>query len=826
MVNLTIDNKQVTVSKDATIYEAAKAAGINIPILCHDKKLRPFGGCRMCLVEVEQMKGRLIPACTTPVTEGMIVTTMTDDIVKARKLVLELLLLNHPVDCPVCDKAGDCDLQNLTYDYEVDRNHFQDEKFHHQIDYENPLIERDMNRCVLCGKCARICDEIVSYGAYTFINRGIETKMGTEFDGPLSCEFCGSCVSVCPVGALLARPFKFKARWWSLNKVKTVCSYCGTGCNMTLGVKDNKVLTTVYDENQGFHNGQLCVRGRFGYQFTGSEKRLTTPLVRKNGELVAATWDEALSVVADKLKESGAAATAALVTPRLTNEELLLIKKLFKNVIGTDNIDHAAGYAHSALTEGAAESLGRAASPSTFADIQKSGMLLVVKTDTYETHPVVGFEINLAVKNKGVDLRIVSDKRGKLSRLPKAQTTVHLPGAETVLLNALAKVIVDDNLAAASIASIPGLDELKKSLEAYAPEKAAGLCGVDAATIKKLAADYAAAEKALIILPLGQGYPGHDKALAQAAINLALLTNKIGGEGNGVLIMGEKNNSQGAVDLGIYPTSGGKNAAAILEGAASGTIKTLFIAGENPVVSYPNRKRVEGALDKVEFLVVQDLFLTETAAYADVVLPACSFAEKEGTFTSAERKVQRVRKAIAPVGQSRSDFDILSALYQKLAGEKPFANVTEAFFEVAASVPGYQGLTLNGLGDAGVVWHFEAKPAFKAAAGQAPAAQAGKLALLTGSVLYHSGTLSLYGKGPMHVCPEGYVELSRTDATKQGVQEGDAVTIKSPTGEIRLKAKVGRRLPEGVVFVPYHFAEASANSLTDGAAVTWVTVSK
>jgi len=279
MVTLTIDDKQVTVPKDATIFDAAKAAGIRIPILCHDKKLHPFGGCRMCLVEVEQMKGRQIPACTTPVTEGMIVRTMTDEIVKARKMVLELLLLKHPIDCPVCDAAGDCDLQNLTYEYQVNKNRFQDEKFHHEIDYDNPLIERDMNRCIHCGKCARICDEIVSFGAYTFISRGIEAKMGTAFDGPLNCEFCGSCVSVCPVGALLSRPFKFKARWWAMDKVKTVCGYCGTGCNLTLGVKDGKVLTTVYDENQGFHNGQLCVRGRFGYQFTGSEKRLTTPLI-------------------------------------------------------------------------------------------------------------------------------------------------------------------------------------------------------------------------------------------------------------------------------------------------------------------------------------------------------------------------------------------------------------------------------------------------------------------------------------------------------------------------------------------------------------------
>ncbi|WP_306534403.1 molybdopterin-dependent oxidoreductase [Geobacter sp.] len=828
MVNLTIDGKQVTVPKDATIYDAAKSAGIKIPILCHDKKLHPFGGCRMCLVEVEQMKGRQIPACTTPVTEGMIVSTMTPEIVKARKLVLELLLLKHPIDCPVCDAAGDCDLQNLTYEYEVNANRFQDEKFQHKIDYENPLIERDMNRCVHCGKCARICDEIVSYGAYSFLNRGLEAKIGTEFDGPLNCEFCGSCVSVCPVGALISRPFKFKARWWSLNKVKTVCSYCGTGCQLTLGVKDNKVLTTIYDENQGFHNGQLCTRGRFGYQFVNSDKRLTTPLVKKNGRLEQATWDEALGLVRQRLSEAkiaGGATVAGLVTPRLTNEELYLFKKLFGQGLGSDNIDHSAGYAHEALTAGAAESLGYPASPASISDIQATDLLLVVKSDAYETHPVLGFEVNLGVKRKGVNLRIVSDKKGKLSRLPNAATYIHRPGSEVVLFNALAKVIVEEGLADSTATSLPGYAELVQSLSAYAPTAVAGQCGMSADDIAALAREYAKAEKALILLPIGIGYPGHGKVLAQSVINLALLTGKIGKEGCGVLIMGEKNNSQGAADLGIHPVAGGRDAAGILEGCVSGAIKTLYVVGENPVVSYPNRKKVESALDSVEFLVVQDLFLTETASKADVVLPACSFAEKNGTFTSVGKAVQKVRKAIAPIGMARSDFEIFSDLYSSLGGEVP-KGLDATFNEIAAEVPSYSGLTLEKLGENGSVYPVTNKPRFMPVVGSAQESTAGAMALVTGSALNHCGTLSLYGEGPMYVCPEGYIELNNGDATKLGVEEGQSVTVRSSVGEVKLKAKVSMRLPAGVVFSPYHFSDMSINGITDGASVTWVTISK
>jgi NADH-quinone oxidoreductase chain G len=820
MLNLTIDDKQVTAPKDATIYDAAKLNGINIPILCHDKKLKPFGACRMCLVEVEQMKGRQIPACTTPATEGMIIRTATPDIIKARKMVLELLLLNHPIDCPICDKAGDCDLQNLTYEYKVDGNRFTDEKFHHEIDYNNPLIERDMNRCVLCGKCARICDEIVSFGALTFIDRGIETKIGCEFDGALNCEFCGSCVSVCPVGSLLARPFKFKARFWSLTKKKSVCGYCGTGCNLTLGVKDNKVLTTVYDENQGFHNGQLCVRGRFGYQFINSDKRITKPMVRKNGRLEESSWDEAFEVVANRLKGAGNSA-AALATPRLTNEELVLFKKLMA-AVGSSNVDHASGYAHAALTEGFAKSFGSAAAPSSILDIQKSDLLLVIKSDAYETHPVVGFEINMAVKNKGVALKILSDKKGKLSKLPDSRTLLHVPGYEVAILNALSKVIIDNNLVAAAAKTYPGYAELEKSLVAFTPEAIADQCGLSAVDIKLLASTYARAEKALIILPVGQAYPGHNVAVAQAVANLALLAGKLGKEGSGVLCLSEKNNSQGAVDMGFYATNGSLDAAKILDGCIAGSIKSLFIAGENPLASYPDHAKTKSALEKVEFMVVSELFMTETAAMADVILPACSYAEKEGTFTAADRRVQYIKPAIKKVGQSKSDFEIFSTLITKLGGTAP-ASPTALFSEICESTDGYAGMSYNSLGEEGVFAPVVVKPTFIAPNAETPRAETGKLALLTGSALYHNGTLSLYGEGPMHVCPEGYVELSRPDAAAYNVVENDLLNVTSRDGSIKLKARISPRLSQGIAFAPYHFG---INQIWNGSSVTWVTLSK
>ena len=349
MVNLTIDGKQVTVSKTATIYEAAKEVGVHIPVLCYAKKLMPYGACRICLVEVEQMKGRLTPSCTTPATEGMVVNTMSDEIRKVRKTVLEFLLVNHVVECPVCDKGGECDLQDLTYEYEVVTNRFEGEKFDLPTDEINPLIERNMNRCVLCGKCARVCDEIVGYGSYSFINRGFETKIATAFDRGLNCEFCCQCVSMCPVGAILPRPFKFKARPWQLKEVDSVCGYCGNGCTVTFGTKDNEVQTIRFNDKTGVNDGNLCIRGRFGASYVNSSKRLTRPLIRKNDQLVETTWENALQVAVAGLKDAGTK-LGIISGARLTNEEFSLVKTLAKT-LGTENLDHSGGECYKGVTE-------------------------------------------------------------------------------------------------------------------------------------------------------------------------------------------------------------------------------------------------------------------------------------------------------------------------------------------------------------------------------------------------------------------------------------------------------------------------------------------
>lgn len=827
MVTLTIDGQEVTVKKTATIYEAAQETGVDIPVLCYAKKLLPYGACRVCLVEVEQMKGRLIPACTTPVTEGMAVTTNSDEIHKVRKTVLEFLLVNHVLECPVCDKAGECDLQDLTYDFEINRNRFEGVPFDLPTDEVNPLIERNMNRCVLCGKCARVCDEIVAYGSYSFINRGFETKIATAFDRGLDCEFCGQCVSMCPVGAILPRPFKFKARPWQLKEVDSVCGYCGNGCTVTFGVKDNKVETIRFNDKTGVNDGNLCIRGRFGYSFINSDKRLTRPLVRKDGQLVETSWDEALQAAAEGLKQAGADKGVGVISgARLTNEEYFLLNKLADKDLGTANLDHSGGECYKGVTEGLRETLGVQASTATFPQVENCDTILAIRSDFYETHPVFGMVVNQAVKRNNAKLFVLSDKKGKFTKLPGAGTLQCAPGTEVSVLNGMCQALIDENLAVTE--GVEGLEEFKKALQDYTPEKVAEATGVTADALRQAARQLSESKNSAILLAYGLPYVASSRELGAAAANLAILTGNAGREGSGLYLCGEKANSQGAIDLGITPSGNGQGAQQMLEAAGNSDLSGLYIVGEDPLSSYPDRGKVEEALAKASFVVVQDLFLSPTAREADVVLPAVSFAEKTGTFTNAERRIQRVRPGISSPGEARSDFDIFQKLSAALGGSLTYTGPEAVFAEIGQTLPEYDGLEFEAIGPQGIVWGGETLPVAKKQLVAVKGAEklSAPMQLVTGSALYHSGTISTRAKGPLAVVDEAYVELNRADAATLEIEDGDKVTVKSGDVSLTLPAKVGIRLPEGLLFVPYHFSESGLNRLYKGEAAIGVEISK
>ena len=876
MVTLTIDGIQVTVPRGTMILEAATRAGIRIPTLCNNKRLQPFGACRLCVV---QQKGRsgLIPSCFNPVRDGMEILTNTPEILSARRIQLQLILISHPLDCPVCDAGGACALQDLVYEYGIVENPYQGSKNNEPIDHVSPFIERNTNRCILCGMCVRIDDEVVGANELSFMNRGDKVKIGTDFDRPMDCEFCGQCISVCPVGALNDRLFLHKARPWDLKETQTVCGYCSIGCSIVIGTRDNRIVRVRADEDLGSNEGNLCVKGRFGWEYIQSPERLTTPLIRKDGVLVPSSWEDALKLTARRFNDirNSGGQLAGLASSRLTNEEAYLFQKLLRGVLQTNNVDHAGGYTyagHLALRE----SLGYAAATNSFREIRDAEVIVTLGPDVSESHPVVKYEIVQAVKRHKAKLIMVD---GCASRLKKF-ASLHLrvkPGSELALVNGMIRTILDEGLSNEAFirSSVEGFEALKESLSGYSPESIEAISGVDADSIRSAARLFAGANKAVILIPSGSASNSRIAVLTKAAANLALITGQIGKPGAGIMLLPEKNNAQGSVDMGLSPSllpgcaevrdraarnrlaglwgmpvpaEPGMGAATMLLAAEVGNLQGLYLVGENPLASFPDPEGTRRALSSVDFLVVQDCFLSETVAMAHVVLPAAVFAEKEGTFTSAERRVQRVHPIVLPPGAAKTDLWIFQALATAMGhslvpsgwlpagglsggadgfGDSPCAVPSDVMEEIRAAVPFYAGIDYRRLDtmpkSAGLQWPCmdaahpgtprlyetdfpEGKARLLAAEWKTePVSEIYPWVLVAGPVVFHSGTMSLRSPGLKQLHGDSWVEIHADDAARLGCREGQQLVLESPFGKVISRAVISDRVSPGLVFMPHHF---------------------
>ncbi len=869
MVTLTIDGIQVSVPPGTMILEAAAKAGIKIPTLCNNKRLLPFGACRVCVVQQKGRRG-MIPACFSPVRGGMEILTNTPEVIKARQIQLQLILISHPLDCPVCDAGGQCQLQNLVYEYGVAENTLRGEKANLPTDHVSPFIERNLNRCILCGMCVRIDDEVVGANELSFIGRGWKTKIGTDFDRPMNCEFCGNCVSVCPVGALNDRIFLHKARVWDLKETHTTCAYCGVGCSLTIGTRDNRILRIRADEDRGLNTGNLCVKGRYGWEYVHNPERLTSPLIKKEGKFVKASWEEALALVAQRFQEireeQGGEALAGLCSPRLTNEELYTFQKFMRGVVGTNHVDHAGGYSYAAQLA-LQDSLGYAASTNSVNEIRQADVIVVLRCDLSETHPVIKSEVVLAVKRRKAKIVVINSRNIYLNKF-SALNLCCKPGSEVAVVNGLMQAILREGWTQKEFSDsrTEGIEVLKQSLEKYTSEKVEALTGVPAQTILEAARLYAKAGKGVILISAGQALGKQDAALAWAASNLALLTGQIGKPSAGVFILGEKNNTQGALDMGVTPgllpgyAAGedpaerarfekswkmtlppwpGKGALDILQAAEEGKIKGLYIVGENPVIGYPDSERTKKALASLDFLVVQDFFLTETAAAARVILPAVTFAEKEGTFTNVDRRVQRVRPALAPLGGAKPDLWIFQELAKAMGGSLGKLSAKGVMDEIRSLVPLYGGMDYGRLDDpansahrAGLQWPCPAaehpgtpilyEKDFPRGKGKLIPVEYEESAeepdypwvLITGPSLFHSGSLSTMSPDLSRLRGESYVEISPLDAQKLGLADQQDVTLKSKYGKVAVKAVQSSKVAPGVLFIPYHFRKGRGQQLT------------
>lgn len=873
-VTLSIDNQEVTVPKGTTILEAAKGLGVEIPTLCHLKELAPDGSCRMCVVEVEGgRRGGLTTACTAHCQEDMVVATHSEKVADSRRFILDLLLSNHKLECFSCGKNGDCQLQQYALDYGIDATSFTEGKRMpcHQEDTSNPFFSYDPEKCIMCRRCARVCQLRQGRDVLSIANRGFETKMmpsyGQAFDQSI-CESCGNCVSSCPTGALTAKDMK-EYRKWETQKIPTTCPHCGTGCQMNLLVKNNR-LVGVEPLDGPANKNLLCVKGKFAsYKFVGSGDRLTEPLIKRNGIFEPASWEEALTLVSSKFNEikaeNGPDALAGFSCSRATNEDNYVFQKMVRAAFGTNNVDNCARVCHSASVHGLAQTLGSGAMTNPIADITEDvDMILLVGSNPEEAHPVIGAQIRQAIQ-RGTQVVVVDPRKINLVK----DSALHLQvqaGTNVAFANGMMHVILKEGLADRHFIEerTEGFSDLEKMVADYTPEKVAEICHIHPEDLIQAARMYAKAEKAPIIYCLGVTEHSTGTEGVMSMSNLAMLVGKVGKPGCGVNPLRGQNNVQGACDMGCMPydfpgyqkvnnpevidkfekawhvplnRNTGLTSTKVLPAATAGNVKGLYIFGEDPIVTDPDTGHVRQALESLDFLVVQELFMTETAAYADVVLPGISYAEKDGTFTNTERRVQRVRKAVEPRGQAREDYEIFCEVMTRMGYPCAYESAKEIMKEISAVTPSFGGINYERLEKESLQWPCRSltdpgtpimhvgsfargKGLFKAI----PYKQAQELPdeeypylMSTGRMLYHYNTRAMTGRteGVNQIANHSYIEINAVDAQALGIQEGDKVEVHSRRGKIETYAAVGNRVFPQEVFMTFHFPDGNVNEITN-----------
>lgn len=855
MVKLTIDGKPVEVPEGTTILEAARKAGIYIPTLCYLEKIEPIGSCRICVVEVEGLRNP-VTSCNTPVRDGIVVTTQSERLTALRKEALQFLLIDHPLDCPVCDKAGECRLQDLVFELDVVNQPFSVEPVEQKIDYSSPLIERYSSRCIRCMRCVNVCWEVQGFGAYRLSGSGYETLIDTLNGEPLNCDFCGQCIQACPVGALINKLFKYRARAWELTKIPSVCPYCGRGCQLELHVKEGRLYRVLSSDEDTINNGNLCSRGFFGYGFVHSEARLKGPKIRANGELKDASWKEALDFAANKLKEviqaKGPGAVAGIGSARATNEDNYVFQKFMRLAVGTNNIFCASIEGHDLVMGLMEKALGRCGSTAEISELKDKNVILVVGSDLAVEMPTASLPVIHAARDHGARLVVINPVRTKLDDF-STRSLRCAPGTEAAVLLAMMKIMAERKLHdEKAMKRIEGYGDLAKRLSELPLAELLDRAGVVKEDIESAVAELVSdGEKAVVLGKFAIQGPEAEKAIA-AAIDMALL---LGAEQD-LLATVTRCNAQGALEMGVAPAKlpgfvdigtaaagfgkkwgkeipdhGGLEPDAILEGIEAGRISALYVMGADPASAFARSSAWREALSKLDLLIVQDPFLTATAERAHVVFPACTFAEKEGTFINAEHRLQKLSKALPKYGMSRPDWAIVAQMSGRLGHEMAYAKAEEIFRELAELVPWCSGLDYNAIGTRGIKVGFgdEKKRAFlpvEEAVGMGEAPEGRPFVLIAGSALHHNGTLSTRAEGPLTIIPEGYAEINPDDASERSINNGDAVVLRNDLGEAVVKAKLTSRVPRGVLFAPPHFAESGVAGLLDRGIMTFADIEK
>ena len=878
-VTLEIDGCSITVPAGTSVMRAAIEAGVNVPKLCATDSLEPFGSCRLCLVEIEGKRG--YPAsCTTPVEAGMRVRTQSDRLQALRRNVMELYISDHPLDCLTCPANGDCELQDMAgvvglrevrYGFDG-ANHLKDAK-----DESNPYFTYDPSKCIVCNRCVRACEETQGTFALTIAARGFESRVAASQNQPFmesECVSCGACVAACPTATLVEKTVTFSGQ--PEHSVVTTCAYCGVGCSFKAEMKGTEVVRMTPHKNGQANEGHACVKGRFAWGYATHKDRITKPMIRAKitDPWREVSWEEAIAYAASEFRriqaKHGRDSIGGITSSRCTNEETYLVQKLVRAAFGNNNVDTCARVCHSPTGYGLKTTIGESAGTQTFASVAHADVIMVIGANPTDGHPVFGSRLKRRLR-EGAKLIVADPRRIDLVDGPHVKADFHLPlrpGTNVALVNALAHTIVTEGLLneafIAERCELLAFEQWRAFVAKpeTSPEATAEVTGVPATLVREAARLYATGGNAAIYYGLGVTEHAQGSTMVMGIANLAMATGNIGREGVGVNPLRGQNNVQGSCDMGSFPhelpgyrhiggdevrhefeaawgvqlqAEPGLRIPNMFDAALDGSFKGLYCQGEDIVQSDPDTQHVAAALTSMECIVVQDIFLNETAKYAHVFLPGSSFLEKDGTFTNAERRISRVRRVMPPLA-GYADWEVTLMLSRALGYEMDYATPSEIMDEIARLTPTFHGVSyalIDRLGS--VQWPCneqapEGTPTMHVdkfvrgkgkfvitqfVASREKVTRRYPLLLTTGRILsqYNVGAQTRRTENSRWH-EEDRLELHPHDAQERGIKTGDWVGIESRSGQTVLRALVSERMQPGVVYTTFHFPESGANVIT------------
>ena len=859
-INLTINGKAINCPPGTSILDAAKELRINIPTLCNHSHLKPSGACRLCIVEDEK-SGRILASCVTPVSHDMSIHTESPIINRYRADIIRLILSNHPESCVLCNKGNRCELRQVASDLGVGDVKLYPMPHYTGLEESNPFILRDLSKCILCGRCIRADHELVLVGAIDYNLRGLRSKPAALHGAPLEqseCTFCGTCVSMCPTGALMTKNTRYVGS--PQKESSTICGFCGVGCSLVMGSVDGQVVEVNPSHEEGAVNmSTLCVRGHFANDYLNSRARLTIPLIRRDNELVPASWNDALELVADRLmkikKENGPQSLAFMGSSKCTNEENYLFQKIARRFFETNNIDSGGYTSGRPVFNNLNKRLDGGERVRQLKDLEKAELIFALGADPLQTAPVAGYFIKRASRMREVPLIVVDPVKTDLSPFASLVFNVN-PQMECELLNGLAAVIYRQKLYDIDFTEqfTEGFRLYCKDLDAIDFNRVSKITGIDPVLIEK-AADLMNGKKTAFVVGQDLLRQRYAAETMDALINLSMMTGSLAGEGSGIYLLSNENNQAGSLDMGVAPDylpgrvslgdakirkywernwatgispDPGLDMIRMVKEAENGNLKAIYVMGENPLRSLPQAERVKKSLGNLEFLVVQDILLTETAGIADVVLPGAAFNEKGGSFTNTEGRIQFFDPVVNPPVEARPDWEILDLLYEKIGKERRYESLKKIQAEIGRLIPMYadmknpgnnswvreiSGMKLfNGKKDGAMIPFSEVISVEEESLNRNYPFKA-----LLGPSRYHlgSGTRTSFSSRMKEFEFKGMVAASLEDSDKLNCKEGDRVRISSPYGSIRKSIKPEKGIREGLIYIPLAFNDNDAMTLIE-----------